>query len=207
MVPRAVPTTVVALGLALVVAGVVMLTLAAPPQRVGGPLPTAGGLVVSDPGVLALTGRPVTVAVEGGGAGTGVFLGREDEVRAWLGGASYTRLTGVAAIDRPAVEAVAGGGGAPDPAEADVWQREATGPGAELRVEGARPTDVVVVAAGDGGTAEVVWDRPARHPGAWPLVAGGALLAAVGLRWLVVLNRRLARRRRSVRGAGAGVRR
>ncbi len=185
-----------AVGLVLLVVGLVMLTLAAPPQQVGGSA-EADPLLVTAPGALALTGRPVQVEVDGDAF---VGIGRADEVSAWLQGVGATEVDGVATettlltTERP--------GGAPDavvppadPAAADLWQSEGDGQD-PLRLAEPDPDDVLVVSAPQGATATFTWDRPARHPGAWPLVLAGALELVLGLLWLVALN---ARRRRAER--------
>ncbi|WP_336923321.1 hypothetical protein, partial [Aquipuribacter sp. SD81] len=203
MVPRAVPTLVAATGLALLVAGLVMLTLARPPQVVGGE--AAGGYVTTGPGVLALTGEPVRVEAVGAaapGVTPGVYVGRSADVAAWLQGTARTVVTGVADAQTLSAGTEGGDADAPDPARAGVWQQRATGPGAALVVPEPGPDDVVVVA---GQGARLEWDRPARHPGAWPLLVGGALTLLLGLRWLTVLAARRARlRRRRSRPRAAG---
>lgn len=196
MVPRVVPTAVAALGLPLALVGLLMLTLAAPPQQVGGDT-RAAPLLLTGPGVLALTGAPVDVSLDGEGF---VGLGRADEVTAWVDGVAHTRLDGVAADLTPAGTDV--DGAAPDAVDpvadvraADIWQQESAGDSPSLRVEAPTPDEVLVVSAAGGATVSVVWQRPATHPGAWPLLLGGVLLLWLGLAWLVQLNRRRLRRR------------
>lgn len=197
MVPRVVPTAVAALGLVLAVVGAVMLTLAAPPQQVGGTA-SADPVLVTAPGVLALTGEPVEVTVTGDAF---VGLGRADEVAAFLDGVALTRVDGV--VDPETLGTTAVDGAEPDaldppvdPVAADIWQREVVGE--PLRIEDPGPDQVVVVVAEQGTAATVTWQRTATHPGAWPLLLVGLLELGLGLAWLVALNARR-RRRRTVR--------
>lgn len=187
-----------ALGLVLLVVGVVMLTVAAPPQRVGGQTSTGdGGVLLSGPGVLSLTGEAVTVQVDGE-----AFLGlaRAGEVDAWADGLGLTRVTGLVDETTLATEDVAGAAPAEtdpvaDPAVADIWQQESDGDSPALTLDEPTADQVVVVVAGEPVDVELTWARTARHPGAWVLVAAGALELVLGLAWLVVLNARRARRR------------
>lgn len=197
MVPRIVPTALAAVGLVLLVVGLVMLTVAAPPQQVGGSA-EADPLLVTAPGALALTGRAVEVQVEAEEAFVG--LGRADEVSAWLQGVAATEVEGVATATTLLTRELTGA--APDaavppadPALADLWQVEEEG-STTLRLGSPSAEQVLVVTAPAGARTTFTWDRPARHPAAWPLVLAGALELVLGLLWLVVLN---ARRRRSVR--------
>lgn len=183
-----------AVGLVLLVVGLVMLTVAAPPQQVGGTA-EADPVLVTAPGALALTGRAVEVEVTGGAF---VGLGRADEVEAWLDGVAATEVEGVSTettlltSERPgdSPDAVAPPA---DPALADLWQMEEEA-GSTVRLDAPTPEQVLVVSAPAGAEATLTWDRPARHPGAWPLVLAGALELVLGLLWLVALN---ARRRRA----------
>lgn len=201
MVPRVVPTLVAALGIVMAVVGLVMLTAAAPPQQVGGDA-LADPVLVTAPGVLALTEEPVEVAVAGDAF---VGLGRAGDVEAFLAGVARTEVEGVQ--DPTTLRTTDAGGAAPgqveppaDPALADIWRREAAEGTGVLEVTSPTPDDVlVVVAAGAGGSSEVslTWQRPARHPGAWPLLVLGTLQAVLGTVWLVLLNARRARRARA----------
>ena len=198
VVPRVVPTAVAALGLVLAVAGVLMLTVAAPPQQVGGTA-SADPVLVTAPGVLALTGEPLEVSA-GGEAFVG--LGRAAEVEAFLDGVGHTRVDGVVdpeTLDTAAVDGADPGALDPpaDPALADIWQREVQGE--PLRLEDPDPGEVVVVVAEQGETVTLAWQRSATHPGAWPLLLVGVLEVVLGLAWLVALNARRHRRRQAAR--------
>ena len=140
-----------AVGLVLLVVGLVLLTVAAPPQQVGGSA-EAGPLLVTAPGALALTGRAVEVEVDGEAF---VGLGRADEVDAWLDGVGATQVDGVATettlltSERPggAADAVVPPA---DPALADVWQEEQVTDGASVRLDEPRAEQVLVVSAPAG---------------------------------------------------------
>ena len=185
-----------ALGLVLLAVGLIMLTVAAPPQVVGGTA-AADPVLVTAPGALALTGRPVQVEVDGEAF---VGLGRAAEVDIWLDGVAATRVDGVATESTLLTSEVPGGLPAAvvppaDPAAADLWQSEETGEEVTLRLDEPDPDQVLVVVAA-GAETTLTWQRPARHPGAWPSVVAGALTGVLGLLWLAALN---ARRRRSGR--------
>lgn len=197
MVPRVVPTAVAAIGLLLVVVGVVMLTVAAPPQRVGGSA-TASPVLVTGPGVLGLTGREVEVQVDGDAF---VGVGRTAEVDAWLAGVGHTRVDGVSTETELAVVDVAGA--APDqvdppadPRLADVWQQEQDGADGPLVLDEPGQEQTLVVVGSPAAATTITWDRPARHPGAVPLVVAGSVELVLGLLWLVALNARRARPRK-----------
>ncbi|WP_380168787.1 hypothetical protein [Jannaschia sp. R86511] len=194
MVPRVVPTAVAALGLVLAVVGVVVLTLAAPDQQVGGRT-QAATVLTTGPGVAALTGEPLEVQV-GGEAFVGV--GRQADVTAWLAGVAHIRVDGVASTTT--LRAVPVDGAEPgtldpsaDPEAADVWQQEVSGASPRLRLEAPRADQALVVVTAGPDAVDLRWERSATHPGAWPLLLGGVLLLALGLAWLVALNARRAR--------------
>ncbi len=203
MVPRVVPTAVAALGLVLAVVGVVMLTVQAPSQQVGGAAQAAPVLLTA-PGVLALTGEAVAVDVSGDGF---VGLGRTDEVARWADGVAHTRVDGVGEDLEPDTTVV--DGDAPglvdpvaDPGLADIWLQEQAGASPSLVVQAPGPDQTVVVVAGSTASVTLTWQRPATHPGAWPLLVGGVLLLVLGTAWLVALNRRRTRRDRPGRRDG-----
>ena len=188
-----------AVGLVLLVVGLVMLTLAAPPQQVGGTA-DADPVLVTAPGALALTGREVEVEVDGEAF---VGLGRAEEVAAWLDGVAATQVDGVATETTLLTRELPGGLPAAvvppaDPAAADLWQSEETGDDVTLRLDEPDPDQVLVVVAA-GAEATLTWQRPARHPGGWPLAVLGALEVVLGLFWLVALNARRRRTDRRVR--------
>lgn len=201
MVPRVVPTLVAALGIVMAVVGLVMLTAAAPPQQVGGAA-AADPVLVTAPGVLALTDEPVEVAVADDAF---VGVGRAGEVDAFLAGVARTRVDGVVDPTTLRTTDVTGSGPSQvrppaDPALADIWRRETAAGTGPLEVASPAPDDVLVVVAADAtGSTEVsmTWQRPARHPGAWPLLLLGLLQTVLGVVWLVALNARRARRRRA----------
>lgn len=197
MVPRVVPTLVAALGIVLAVVGLVMITVAAPPQQVGGTA-VADPVLVTAPGVLALTGEPVEVLVTDPAF---VGVGRAVEVEAFLAGVARTEVEGV--LDETTLRTTTVSGAEPaqveppaDPTAADIWQRETTGE-EPLAVPLPRADEVLVVVAAGADDVEVAltWQRPARHPGAWPLLVLGLLQAVLGTVWLVLLNARRRRRR------------
>lgn len=203
MLPRVVPTAVAALGLGAAVAGVVMLTVAAPVDAVGGSTPV-DGVLVTEPGVLALTGQPLQVELSGAGSEP-VFLGvgRPEEVQAWLGDVEHVAVEGLVEEGVLQVTEVAGSPYATgssvvaDPAAAGLWQRQVVADGeATLSLVEPGPADVLLASAPGSGEVVLRWERSVRHPGGWPMAAGGALVGVLALMWLVALN---ARRRRASR--------
>ena len=142
------------LGLVLLVVGLLMLTVAAPPQRVGGAA-DANPVLVTAPGALALTGRTVEVEVDGEAF---VGLGRADEVEAWLDGVAATQVDGVTTETTLLTRVRPGdapGSAVPpaDPALADLWQDERSGADPALRVQAPTDEQVLVVAAPAGAEA------------------------------------------------------
>jgi len=189
-------------GLGCAVAGTLLLTVLAPPDRlaVRESAQDPGTAVVTAPGLLELTG-PDAVLRAAGSADQEVFLGvaRAADVTAWLGDTSRTELTGVRGdLDAPSFRTRrTAGGPAADPRAADIWLATATGRGAATltwpRSSGAAVEGgVVALAATDGSaaapaTVSITWvlqGDEAEHPAAVPLVAAGAvalLLGAVGV--------------------------
>ena len=192
-------------GLGCGIAGALLLTVFAPPQRITA-LETSsdpGVAVVSGPGLLDLTGPAATVSasLDGTGGDADVFIGiaRADDVAAWLADAAHTEVTGITG-DVDAVRttsATAGSGPAADPRSSDIWITSAQGRGgAELtwpigpQGDLAGGGGVVALAATDGAAAaprrvSFSWSAEgdaARHPSAVPLaVVGGALVVLGGL--------------------------
>lgn len=195
MLPKAFFTAVAVLGLGSVLVGLALLTVLAPAAEIGGEVPV-DGILVTDPGVAALTGETLTVEVRGAGP---VFAGsaRRVDAEAWVGDAPAARVAGLGGDGRPDVRPAAGAGEIPSPRDSDIWTELAEGErSATLAVTSPSPDTALVVVA-ESATARLAWQRDARHPVAWPLVLAGTLLALWGIPGLVRRNRHDRRRRRA----------
>ncbi len=202
MLPKAFFTALAALGLGSALAGVALLTVLAPADEVGGEV-SVDGLLVTDPGVAALTGGPLTVEARGPGP---LFVGtaRQVDAEAWVGDAPAARVAGLTTDGRPDVRPRAGAEAVPPPHESDVWIDLADGDGSVTFTVASLPPDTALVVVADAATVRLAWQRAVGHPVAWPLVLGGTLLTLWGVPGLVRRNR-LDRRRRA-RGRVAAAR-
>ncbi|WP_432543184.1 hypothetical protein [Kineococcus sp. SYSU DK002] len=202
-------------GLLAGLAGVALLTVLAPPDRieVTTAVPDPGVAVVTAPGLLGLSGPDATVsATAGDGGDVFVAVGRAQDVTAWLGDARRTTVTAVTGSlsDPAAGTRTTGTGTAADPRAADLWLATATGEGtAALTWPTASDDDyrdaggVVALVATDGvadapASVRLGWaaqGRSATHPAGLPLVVAGGVLALLGALGLVLTPRRTPRRR------------
>lgn len=207
MLPKAVFTAVAAAGLACLLAGAVLLTMLAPSREVGGVV-TVDGVLVTDPGVAALTGQTLVVEVTGSGGPVFAASARQVDAEAWAASLPATRVAGLTEEAVPDVRTVPGDGtvAVPDPRDSDVWTDLADG-SAPLTFAVASPgPDSALVVVADAATVDLRWVRDATHPVAWPLVAGGAVLLIWGVTGLVRRNRHDRIRRRAAARAGRTVR-
>jgi len=209
VVPRAGWTLLGTLALVAILIAWGMLTVFVPAQRVGGPV--AGPLpIVTGAGVARLTGEDVTVTATG--ASVFIAVARRDDIQAWLADTPVTEVAGVAGeaelqLRDPGAER-GGDAALPDPARSDIWLDSAVAAGTAELVVPRPPADWAILVVG-ADEATLIWQRPARHPGGWPLLAGAVLLFGVAARGLARRNAALrARRRRSLRAVQpAGLRR
>jgi hypothetical protein len=193
VLPKAFFTAVAVLGLGCALAGLALLTVLAPAGEVGGEVPV-DGLLVTDPGVAALTGGMLTVEVRGAGP---VFAGaaRRVDAEAWVGDAPAARVVGLTGDALPDVRPGAGTEAVPPPRESDVWTDLAEGDGSVTLALTSPSPDTAVVVVAETATVRLGWQRDAGHPVAWPLVLGGTLLVLWGVPGLVRRNRHDRRRR------------
>jgi hypothetical protein len=174
-----------------------------------------GALVVTDPGVLELVDDSVTVraTVPDGGTVT-LAVGRDVDVRGWVGDEPYSRVTGLSDWDALAVAAgeptaspspaaegeeaepaePAEPSGA-DPANNDMWVAQASGEGSATLRWSDQPGRWSLLAAGVGEgaqapTVELTWPRTVTTPWLWPGVIAGVVLVLAGLAVLLVRRRR-----------------
>lgn len=198
MLPRVVWTLLGTVSLLAVVTGVLLLTILAPRQSLGGHV-TSRGVVLTAPGVAALTGGDLTVTVSGTGP---MFVGaaRQVDATAWVADATAILVTGLADSRSLRTDQVAGAGPVADPRTAEVWLESASGDGTTSYVVSRPQPDWAVVAVGPGDVS-LTWQRHVRHPAGWPLVVIGCLAFAVAVRGLAVRNAALRKERRSRAGA------
>jgi hypothetical protein len=178
-------------GLAALSIGTVQRTLWLPDDEVTATARIAGSapVVITEPGVLELRNGPVRVTARSRG-GTPVLLavGRETDVKAWVGPAAHTRLTGLAGQGAFAVETTEGEPTVPDPAASDLWVQRETGGGRAAITYDREDGRWLLLAASDGTAAApaeitMTWPREVSTPWSAPLIVAGVvlLLAAAAL--------------------------
>ncbi|MFE5337905.1 hypothetical protein ACFQ8E_18475 [Isoptericola sp. NPDC056573] len=183
--------------------------------------PTGDGtLVVTDPGVLGLVGGDVTVSASvPEGQKVTLAVGRDVDVKGWVGNDPYSRVTGLsdwenlsvaagepADADAETNEAPESG---PDPAGSDMWVAEATDENSVTLRWSDRPGSWTLLAAGVGKgaqapTLELSWPRTVSTPYLWPGVGVGAVLVLAGALLLVLGGRRTRARQADLAEQGAG---
>lgn len=165
--------------------------------------------VLIDGAVLASRPGAQTLRIAGDGPVFAAY-GRTQDIAAWLAPTEYVHVT-LGAEDLPVSETVAASapveGDAPTaaPAGSDLWLDEFEQDGS-LATTLRLPADMSVLVASDGTAAapselSVTWPTGATTPWAGPLLAGGILMAVVGL-VLYILALRHVRRSRGPRRKG-----
>ena len=165
--------------------------------------------VLIDGAVLASHPGAQTLRIAGDGPVFAAY-GRTQDIAAWLAPTEYVHVT-LGAEDLPVSETVAASapveGDAPTaaPAGSDLWLDEFEQDGS-LATTLRLPADMSVLVASDGTAAapselSVTWPTGATTPWAGPLLAGGILMAVVGL-VLYILALRHVRRSRGPRRKG-----
>ncbi len=126
--------------------------------------------------------------------------GRTEDVRAWVGNATYNRLS-YSATTRSLVNTVHQGQSTkvPDPTGSDLWLDQYSQI-ANLNFTVNVPNDITVVILSDGtrpapSNVSVRWPLDNRTPWAGPLIAGGILLLLVGFGLYLLALRHLRRSR------------
>lgn len=173
--------------------------------------------LVTDPGVLELIGDPVTVTVRADGAPVVVAIGRDTDVRGWIGTDPYVRVTGLAdwhtlatTVSTPDATPSASATPTPtptpatgtdegsepvraaDPTGSDLWVVEVGGDGSASVAWPAQDGRWSLIATSLGDTAptlELSWPQTVTTPWLWPGVTLGVLLLAVAAVLLVRLIR------------------
>ena len=154
--------------------------------------PAADRVVVLGPAVLNRVDSPVTVRASARG-GTDVWIGTAapSDLRALLGGAASTTVSGASLPGWRLDAQHAGRGPAPALAQADIWHASTAGKGrAALTVDQRTAPQAVVIATPAGAPADltsvsVTWQRQGWGLGAVTLLVLGLVVAAgavVGLR-------------------------
>lgn len=193
----AIVSFVIALG--LIGAGVAQRTIFAAPDSV-----TASANISSNARVTVLDSKTLhslvgrqTVTISGPGKIFAAY-GRAADVRAWIGTATYNRVSFSAATPR-LTNAVQNGKtvDVPDPRGSDLWLEEHSGT-STLVLQTDVPEGISLLVASDGtsaapGRIAVQWPLDNRTPWVGPLLAAGALfliLAFALYLWAVVHLRR-----------------
>ncbi|MFD1212322.1 hypothetical protein ACFQ36_09760, partial [Arthrobacter sp. GCM10027362] len=185
-------------GLLAVVAGIGLKTIWAPPETVSASY-TAGDpapLTVIEPEVLELNPEHVDIKVEGDG-GFLLAVGRADDVKAWVGTAAHTSITGE---DHGVLQGsrIDGTATVPDPAGSDLWVSEESAESEiEYRWTDPAPGEWSILLAADGtkpapANVTVSWPNDTSTPWALALIIIGALAAVLGLAIALVSGRRTA---------------
>lgn len=217
---------------ALIGLGLAQRTVFAPSPHITASTQVSGHprFLLIDGSVLAAHPGRQQVALAGAGSGTGFLAyGRTSDVKAWLAGQPYERITldplgqlsthqvtaqQSAAAERSAVapgaaSAANPAGPAPDPAGSDLWLRSYSGASARRAMVEVPPNASVLIAGAHGGpvarTVTLSWPADTSTPWMGPLVAGGILLLLAGAVVYGLGLRHLHRSRRPRRrGRGGG---
>ena len=186
------------LGAVALVVGIGQKTFWAPPEiataTLAAPLEGAPVTVVG-PGVAAVPGSPVDIAIDAEGEFT-LALGRSADVDAWVGGAAHNTVSGVDAEAGTLVaEHTAGDATVPNPQDSDLWVATQTAEG-HLVHQWTEPAegDWSLLIAADGTqpaptAVTVSWPNDASTPFAIPLIVIGALLLIFGVAVLLGTRR------------------
>jgi hypothetical protein len=165
---------------------------------------TASTRVTADAPVMVIDGKALSAMpnrqkIEIGGA-TPVFAayGRTSDVLAWVGNARYNKIGFDAERTALTSKLVRGAESeVPDPSTSDLWLGQYRSDGA-LAFTANIPAGVSLLVVSDGtkpapSAVSVSWPVDNRTPWSGPLIAGGALLLAIGLGlylWALIAMRR-----------------
>jgi hypothetical protein len=184
----------IVLGLAAAVVGLLTATVLRDSDAVVG-VATAGesNAATTDPGVLQLVGKSVTVTADVAEGDVALVVGRTEDVLGWLGTDAYTRVTGLSTWTALATTEVAATGEAPapvpDPATSDMWTQSATQTGSASLTWTDEPGSWSVLAVSTSAAPPVLtlsWERDVSTPLMFPLLAAGGLLLAAGAGALIL---------------------
>ncbi|NKX54577.1 hypothetical protein [Arthrobacter mobilis] len=185
-------------GLLAVIGGIGLKTIWAPPETVSASYSAAGPapLTVIEPAVLGLSPERVDIKVQADGEFL-LAVGRSEDVKAWVGPAAHTTITGEAdgALQGTLTD---GEAQAPNPSGSDLWVSEETAAsGIEYRWADPAPGEWSILLAADGTkpaptNVTVSWPNDTSTPGALVLIIIGALAAVLGVALALVSGRRAA---------------
>jgi hypothetical protein len=146
---------------------------------------TTAPVLVIDGSALHAFKHTQNVQLTGSGALTAAY-GRTSDIVAWIGNASYTRVTWNAKVGKLVYRTIVGTENTvPSPAGSDLWIGEYSGTNV-VHFSTALPPHFSVIATADGttpapGQVSLTWPLDNSKPWATPLVIGGAVLLLVGL--------------------------
>jgi len=157
---------------------------------------TGGGtLVTTAPGVLEVGGGPVTAHARGGGKVV-LAIGRESDVKGWVGTDAHRVVTGLADLrtlqttavksTAPKAEAPAKPAAGPDPDGSDLWVQQSAGKGSADLTWIPQPGrwTLLVASAGQGASTPSVvlsWSQEVTTPWLVPGIVLGAILLLAGI--------------------------
>ncbi|MCG2624008.1 hypothetical protein LVY72_19120 [Arthrobacter sp. I2-34] len=183
-------------GLLAVVWGIGLKTIWAPPETVTASYSSdaAAPLTVIEPAVLKQSPDNVDIKVEGDGEFL-LAVGRSDDVKAWVGSAAHTTISGA---DDGALQGSRTDGDAkvPNPAGSDLWVSEETADSAiDYSWTDPAPGQWSILLAADGTKpaptkVTVSWPNDTATPWALALIIVGALAAVLGGALAVVAGKR-----------------
>ncbi len=167
--------------------GVAQRTIFAGPDNVtaSASMTSDAPVTVIDSSVLRQHPGHQTITVSGAGKVFAAY-GRTDDVKAWVGDASYNKI-GYNAVKVALTDKVVDGkeSKVPDPHGSDLWLDERSGD-SELSFTVNVPKGISVIIASDGkkaapSTVSIRWPLDNRTPWSGPLVIAGVLLLIIGL--------------------------
>ena len=179
----------IVLGVLLMLIGIGQRTFWAPPETESVSTESAGheaAVTVLEAELLAEYPDGVDITVRSDAPFT-LAVGRANDVQAWVGDASATRLSPGGDSLALTVATDDTGKDAPNPAGSDLWAVEEAGDG-ELSYSWEAPAagEWEILLATDGkapapADITLTWENDASRPFAVPLIVAGALLAVLGL--------------------------
>jgi len=171
--------------------GIAQRTVLAPPDAVDLSVRTTGTApvtIISGKTLNAFPGRQ-TIDITGPARVSGAY-GRDEDVMAWVGTASYNTIE----YDEETGELVAtthrgGDTTVPNPVGSDLWLDDYQAQ-SNLRLSVTLPEDVAFLIASDGMTPapaniNIRWPLDSSTPAAGPLIIGGAVLLVIGIILLI----------------------
>ena len=171
--------------------GIAQRTVLATPDHITAAVTTSSDATVSviDGATLNSFDRGQTIATEDSGTIVAAY-GRTSDVMAWIGDASYNKLTFDPETQKLVSTLVPGSEAeVPDPTGSDLWQADYT-QSKQLDFTINVPEDISVIIVSDGikpapAAVSVTWLLDNSTPFAGPLVVAGAIVLLLGLGFLL----------------------